>query len=321
MLLLLFGAGCTTQPTPDNLPLEVLATPVPQSDLPTIAQILQDDSEFLFLIGVLKNAGIFTQFDTPGSYTFFAATNTAFSKLGIPPTEIDSVAMSAILRHHTLDGVYASADLEARGTVTSEADAPIIITREGDHLFADFVPIITANLKASNGIVHVVDGFILPPETGPDVSLWQLVRTDERLTRFRTLVESVDLVYALRFQYVDAVLAPDDQAFSRASSEAQMVLNDPEQAENLVNYWLLNQNGWPQGTPILLADLETLPTVGSRLNFRFGTRNVESIRIAGTGSNLTLDGAHVVAGDLLATNGVLHIIDAAILPRPVSNTP
>lgn len=320
-LLLFLLAGCTTQPVPDDLPLEILATPAPQSDLPTIAQIVRDDNEFLFLMGVLKNAGMDDLLDAPGSYTFFAATNTAFSKLGIPPTEIDDASMDAILRHHTLDGVYATADLEATGVATSQAGAPITITRHEDQLLLDFVPVVTGNIRASNGLVHVVDGFILPPESGPTVSLWELVRTDERLSRFRQLVQQTDQIYALRFQYIDAVLAPDDQAFSRLTNAQQALLANPEETEHLVSYLLLNQNGWPLETPILLADLAELPSVGSRLNFSFGFRTYEEIAVAGSGSSLTLDGAGIVAGDLIAANGVLHILDQVIFPRTIENTP
>ncbi len=320
--LLLFGlAGCTTQPVPDDLPLEILATPAPQSDLPTIAQILQDDSEFLFLLGVLKSAGMDGPLDAPGSYTFFAATNTAFSKLGIPPTEIDAASMSNILHHHTLDGVYATADLEATGAVTSQAGAPITITRNEDQLLLDLVPVVTGNIRASNGMVHVVDGFILPPESGPTVSLWELVRTDERLSHFRQLMQETDQVYALRFQYIDAVLAADDQAFNGLADSQQELLANPDEVEHLVEYWLLNQNGWPLETPILLADLAELPSVGSRLNFSFARRVYADIVVSGSGSNLTLDGAGIVEGDLIATNGVLHILDQVIFPRTTENTP
>lgn len=320
-VILLGLAGCTTQPVPDDLPLEILATPAPQSDLPTIAQIVQEDSEFLFLVGMLRNAGLLDLFDAPGDYTFFAATNTAFSKLGIPPTEIDAASMDSILRHHTLAGVYATADLEATGEVTSQDGAAIPITRDGEQLLMDLVPIVAGNIRASNGMVHIVDGFILPPESGPTVSLWQLVRADDRLSRFRQLVQQTDQVYALRFQYIDAVLAPDDQAFSRLTDAQQELLADPEEREHLAAYLLLNQNGWPLETPILLADLAGLPSVGSRLNFSFGFRNYENIAVSGSGDNLTLDGAGIVEGDLIGANGVLHILDQVIFPRRIENTP
>ena len=167
--LLFLLSGCTTQPIPDDLPLEILATPAAQSDLPTIAEILQENGEFLFLIGALRNAGMDTLLDAPGDYTFFAATNTAFSRLRIPSTDIDPASLNAILRHHTLDGVYATADLEATAAVTSQAGAPITVIRDGDQLLLDFVPIVTGNIRASNGLVHIVDGFLLPPERGPTV--------------------------------------------------------------------------------------------------------------------------------------------------------
>ncbi len=315
ILIMLGLAACTRQPEPPAFPNEVLATPVPQEALPTIAELLDDD-QFLFFQSLLRSAGADIEVEAASLMTVLAPTNDAFSQIGWTPSQTDPDVLRQVMRHHLIGEELSTADLLVTGLVQSEIGGFISFTSRGNVVRADFASVTRADMRAANGIVHVIDAVLIPPERGEVVSIWGQLRNDSRLTTVRGLVEEAGLAYQLRFGDVDGLLAPTDLAFRELSGEQQAWLADAEHRLDLLNYLLLNEPGWPAGQPILLDDLRELVEVGSQLNFRFGFNPWERIQVSRDAETLYLDGAAVVDGDRLATNGVVHVLNRVIIPRP-----
>lgn len=308
--------GCATYPVPANLPLEPLATPIAASNLPTISELIAGNPDFAFFNSYLKTYQLDQLLaDESVELTLIAPTNTAFAQYGWTPSKTSPADLEQLTRHHFIEGVYSADDLLALSSITTFTNQPITITEQNGQIQFDHVPLKTGDLQAANGIVHIVEQALIPPEEGEITSIWNRVRFDDRFDTFHQLALNTGFVYYLRFNYIDALLLPTDEAFAQLTAEQQTSLTDVEYQRQLISYLLLNQNGWPLQTPILTTDLATMTEVGSQANFSFTGSRIARIQIKRAGTRLLLDGATIIEGDLLATNGVVHVLDQVILPH------
>ncbi len=112
-------------------------------------------------------AGILSQAPSAETvYTVFAPTNeailgalAAFSGIGID----DSETLTAILQQHIVPGVYSASALESVDILSSASGANLTFVTEGGNTTVDGNNIISSNILANNGIVHLIDGVLLPP--------------------------------------------------------------------------------------------------------------------------------------------------------------
>ena len=110
-------------------------------------------------------------FEEDGSYTVFAPTDEAFEaaleELGLTQEELleDTDLLTDILRYHIVDGALLAADLEDGDTLTTLLeDQEITVSVDDDEVVLnDTVNIETADILASNGVIHVIDAVLLPP--------------------------------------------------------------------------------------------------------------------------------------------------------------
>lgn len=121
----------------------------------------------------LQITGLDAALEMPnGPYTVFAPVNEAFiaflSSLGVPSlSEIPEANLSAILSHHVVDGIYYSSDLENDQNLNTTAgiDLMIQINQEGISVIdgsGAVNRVVSGNLTALNGVIHVVNGILLP---------------------------------------------------------------------------------------------------------------------------------------------------------------
>ena len=122
------------------------------------------------LVAALDAADLVTTFCGEGEFTVFAPTNDAFAALPEGTVEAlleDIPALTAILTYHVLAGVVPSS------VITGSADAIVAETLNGADITASVVDgnvmindamVIIADIEASNGVVHVIDAVLLPPE-------------------------------------------------------------------------------------------------------------------------------------------------------------
>jgi uncharacterized surface protein with fasciclin (FAS1) repeats len=131
------------------------ATPPP----PTIAEILEADSNFATLTTALSAAELLDTFNSDGTFTLFAPTNAAFEKLG--SEALDAVlanqsALSSILTYHVVPGEVMYSDLQDGAVVTlNGADILVHIGFLYTQLNGNSY-VIGYDKKASNGIIHTV---------------------------------------------------------------------------------------------------------------------------------------------------------------------
>ncbi len=134
---------------------------------PTIREIFDSNAAFSTLAQALATAGVEALGDT-GPFTVFAPTNAAFAKL--PKGELDRLLLpenraelARILQLHVVSGTYTAADLVNKTTTLTTLSGLSIIVDGFNGLNVGGVNVTQTDIMASNGIIQVVDGIIMPP--------------------------------------------------------------------------------------------------------------------------------------------------------------
>jgi len=129
---------------------------------------------FRTLVTAVQAAGLVETLKSPGPFTVFAPTDEAFGKL--PPGTVEGLLkdlpkLKAVLTYHVVAKRVSAADalaLTKNGEVRvpSVQGAPIRVRSEGfvrKHVIVNGATVVTPDIQASNGVIHVIDHVILPP--------------------------------------------------------------------------------------------------------------------------------------------------------------
>jgi len=254
--------------------------------------------------------------DESKQFTVFAPTDEAFSALG--QSTLDGLlanpeALANILLYHVIaDQVVdaATARTQSGSSVTAANGDQLGIQAKGESLFINDSMVITPDVVASNGIIHVIDTVLTPPTDVAEPTL-NIVETAVAAGSFDTLV-SLLVATGLDSVLADAaaeftVFAPTDEAF--ASLDATTLSNlqaDPELLKSVLLYHVLAGQQVDASTAIGLA--------GSSVQ----TANGESVRISLDDKDLFINDSQVVLADVRTTNGIIHAIDTVLVPPSLS---
>ena len=141
-----------------------------KKDKQTIAGIASGNPDLSTLVAALDAAGLVETFDGKKHYTVFAPTNAAFAKaladLGMTAEQLlgNKELLTSILLYHVTNG-----DRNAKSVVSAKKikmldknDAEIMVKDDGAYI--NNAKIVTADIMAKNGIIHVIDYVLLPPK-------------------------------------------------------------------------------------------------------------------------------------------------------------
>ena len=131
----------------------------------TIVQIASSDKQFSTLVSLVKKAGLVNALSGPTKLTLFAPTNAAFAK--VPKATLNKLAhnkalLVKVLEYHVLPGaVPASKVLTLKSAKTLEG-ARVTFHVTGGKAYVNNAQIIKANVRASNGYIHVINAVLIP---------------------------------------------------------------------------------------------------------------------------------------------------------------
>jgi uncharacterized surface protein with fasciclin (FAS1) repeats len=152
----LFSASSQAQNgTPSTAPAPAVKEPAmskPVKKKPTIVDIAAKGKQFTTLVAALKAADLVDTLAGDGPFTVFAPTNAAFAKLP-----------KGILTYHVVSGAVPSSKLKNGQKVATVEGSSITVHIKGAQVKVNNARVTTANIKASNGIIHVIDTVIMPP--------------------------------------------------------------------------------------------------------------------------------------------------------------
>jgi len=154
----------------------VALTVAPLTAAPAIAQTkdIVDTAvaagSFKTLAAALKAAGLIETLKGPGPFTVFAPTDEAFAKLPAGTVEMllkpeNKAKLTRILTHHVVAGKVMAADAAKLTSAKAVSGDTLTIAAHGGGVMIDKAKVVTADVAASNGVIHVIDTVILPKDS------------------------------------------------------------------------------------------------------------------------------------------------------------
>ncbi|MBZ0297929.1 MAG: fasciclin domain-containing protein [Anaerolineae bacterium] len=133
----------------------------------SIVDIAVNDGRFTTLVAAVQAAGLAETLAGEGPFTVFAPTDDAFAALPAGTVEgllADIPALTDVLTYHVVSGKVMAADVVGLDSATTVQGSDIAISvRDGEVYLNDTVKVIITDIEASNGVIHVIDGVLLPP--------------------------------------------------------------------------------------------------------------------------------------------------------------
>ena len=203
----------------------------------TIVDVAVANGNFTTLVAALQATNLDTTLaDTSSKFTVFAPTDDAFALLGqdtIDALLADTDKLSDILTYHVISGeVNSTTAIGLAGTTVDMVNGDAIgLSLNGDNLLVNTATVVTADIQTDNGIIHVIDAVLLPPEDMAEPTA-NIVETAVAAGDFTTLVS------VLQATNLDTVLADESATFTVfAPTDAAFALNSgppPPGASKLV---------------------------------------------------------------------------------------
>ena len=283
---------------------KVLMPPVELVDIPSVAQSTQIHTA---LVAALSKADLVTTLQGDGPFTVFAPTDDAFNAAGIDLTTYDTpeeiAALADILTYHVLSGAVKSTDLTDGMTAEAVNGDELSFSVNTDGVMVNDANVVSADVIASNGVVHVIDAVLMPPEdeepADPDIT--QVAAGTGVHTALVAALSKANLVTTLQTDGPFTVFAPTDDAFATAGIDLDNFESDEEIAV-LADILLFHvASGYVTSSEIV--DGMTL-TMANDDNVTFSLVN----------GSVMLGGATVTAADVVASNGIIHVIDSVLMP-------
>jgi len=246
------------------------------------------------LVGTLKGKGPFT---------VFAPTDEAFAKL--PAGTIESLlkaeskgTLAGILTYHVVPGKVLAKQVVGLSSATTVNGQRVDIKVADSKVMVDGASVTSTDIQCDNGVIHVIDSVLLPESKNiPEVA--------SGAGTFSTLLAAAGaagLVETLSGKGPLTVFAPTDEAFAKLPEGTVASLLKPENKQKLVD--ILKYHvvaGRVYSDDALKA--KTAKTVQG-----------STIAISSDAINAKVNTSKLLATDIDASNGVIHVIDAVLMP-------
>jgi transforming growth factor-beta-induced protein len=282
--------------------------PAATKDIMELAQATSNLSTFVTAVNA---AGLTSALKGPGPFTVFAPSNAAFAAVDAATLEAllaNPAALADLLKYHVVSGEKMSGDLTSGSVSTLLSGKSINVTVSGGMVTLNGTSgVETADLDATNGVIHIIDEVLIYPGFEvPKKSIYDLAASAPSLSTLKAALDMFpDLVSALDSDGSYTVFAPTNDAFAALLGViGQTSLNDvPESViERLLKYHVI------AGASLMSADLADGQEAATLLSAD------DKITVGIDGTLVTINGANVTTADVEASNGVVHILDAVLVP-------
>ena len=300
LALVLFLTGCTnglTDTTNDII----------DEGLNDIVGTADDAGVFETLLAAAEEAGLVDALKAEGPLTVFAPNDKAFEDF-LNAMEMEASELLAdprlanVLKYHVVPGKVMSSDLSDGMQAETLLSPQQITISIGEGAFLnDEIEVITPDVEASNGVIHIIDGVLMPDD---------IVDTAIKADGFDTLVTAVvtaNLVDALKGPGLFTVFAPNDQAFENLITERDDVdsvedLLGLEALESILLYHVVS--GQVMAEDVLGLDGVEVETLLE-----------QKITISIENGDVIINDSNVIITYIQTLNGVIHVIDRVLLPE------
>ncbi len=281
----------------------------PEMPTNTVFDIIANSEVHTTLEAAVVAAGLDGTLASDGPFTVFAPTDDAFSV--IPENVLETLLadptgdLTQILLNHVVSGTAMSTDLSDGMMIETLQGGEVMVSITDGMVMIGNATVIVADISADNGVVHVIDA-VLQPEM-PTNTVFDIIANSEVHATLETAIVAAGLDGTLASEGPFTVFAPTDDAFSLVPANIlETLLADPT---GLLTQILLNHV--VSGTA-LSTDLSD----GMMIETLQGSEVMVSI----TDGVVKIDNATVIVADIIADNGVVHVIDAILQPEMPTNT-
>lgn len=261
--------------------------------------------QFTTLVSAVKAANLVDALSGDGPFTVFAPTDAAFAKLPAGTVEAliaDPDKLSAILTYHVVPGKVMASDVAGLNETQTLLGQPAAIDTSNGVSIAN-AKVIKTDIACSNGVIHVIDSVMMPK------NIVDIAAGEGSFSTLLKAAEAAGLVDTLANGGPFTVFAPTDAAFAALPEGTIATLLKPENKDQLVK--VLTYHVVPG--KVLAADVVALTkadtVAGVPLPIEVKTNADGSVKAVHVGA------ATVTATDIIASNGVIHIIDAVLIPH------
>ena len=268
-------------------------------DIPTNAQ---NTGVHDSLVAALSHAELVSALQADGPFTVFAPTDDAFAAAGIDlatfDTEEENATLIDILLYHVVSGeVTASAVTDGMNAEALNGDDLSFTVTDGVVMVND-ATVTSADVMASNGVIHVIDKVLMPPADLGDIPT--VAQGTGIHTSLVAAVTQADLVATLQGDGPFTVFAPTDDAFAAAGIDLEALDTDEGKAA-LTDILLYHVVAGEVPSSAVTDGLVAAAVNGDDLSFTVG-------------DSVMVNDATVVLADVPASNGVIHVIDKVLMP-------
>ena len=271
----------------------------------TLWDVIVDSPDHTLLEVALLSTGVFEIVDLAPALTVVAPTDAAFVALveALEITFEDLLSLEPlgdILAYHMFTEEVFSSDLSDGQLIETYQGSEVGISINQDGVFVNDAQITVADIAADNGVLHVIDQVLLPPPPAPTTVVDIIASSND----FGILEEALlisDLVDPLMGEGPFTVFAPTDAAFEELSGATGITVNELLGLEGLTDLLLSHV----VGANALSTDLSDGQSITTLLG--------DDILVTISATGVFINDAQVVVADLVADNGVVHVIDAVLV--------
>ena len=271
----------------------------------SIYDIVSNSNDHTTLKTAIDACALDVVLSDPGTLTLFAPTDAAFNLLpaGTVTALLNDIPqLTDILKHHVVGSSVMSGMLSNNQVVTTLLGTDVTVTINANGVFIDNAQVTVADIVADNGVVHVIDAVLLPPTQTN--SIYDIVSNSTDHTTLKVAIDACALDVVLSDPGTLTLFAPTDAAFNLLpAGTVTALLNDIPQLTDILKHHVV-------GSSVMSGMLSNNQVVTTLL----GTDVTVTINANG----VFIDNAQVIVADIVADNGVVHVIDAVLLPTTTS---
>ena len=274
----------------------------------TVVDVVVNSENHTTLEAAVVAAGLVETLSGEGPFTVFAPTDAAFALLpeGLIAQLLEDPTgdLTTILTHHVHSGNVLSTELSNGMMVPTIAGTELTVSIMDGMVQIDNANVTVADIITDNGVVHIIDA-VLVPEEDQSTTVVDVVVNSENHTTLEAAVVAAGLVETLSGDGPFTVFAPTDAAFALLPEGliAQLLEDPTGDLTTILTHHVHSGN-------VLSTELSNgmmVPTIA-------GTELTVSIM----DGMVQIDNANVTVADIITDNGVVHIIDAVLVPSDLN---
>jgi uncharacterized surface protein with fasciclin (FAS1) repeats len=267
----------------------------------TVVDIIVSSEDHTTLEAAVIAAELADDLSGDGPFTVFAPTDAAFAAL--PEGTVEALLedptgdLAQILLYHVVGAKALSSSLEDGQMITTLQGKDVKVKIEDGKVYINDAMVTVADVMADNGVVHVIDAVLLPPNG----SIAAFIKANESLGMLAAALKETGLDEILSGKGPFTLFAPTDAAFNAHVSgvNAQGLKSASSDLTELLLYHVVETEALSSG----LFDGQKVKTVQG-----------DELEISFVNGDVYVNDAKVVMADVKTGNGVIHVIDAVLVP-------